>query len=184
MHLEGICIVSMGNQKMSKNLKEVIMSKDNNDYYIVNGSINYKKSNIADEINFIKNTISTNKVKCFTIEDLVKFLKINYLAVRIELPEINHCTQRGIKRYNKYCKTVNCISEGFVSDKDFIAVYKILKKDLGVNEYTGDCYIDTIVIVGSEDKIHADSFYIGGGCRRLGLQMNILCNKIDCNVLE
>ena len=154
------------------------MSKGNNEYFIIDGSIQYPKEVLKSEIKFIKEAVTSYKSKKFTIVDLDKFLKKNYFAEKIDLPDINSCTKKGLERYNKYCKTVRCISEEYVFDEDYIATYKIKRNNLKSNEYTGDCYVDTVIIVGSKDKVHPDSFYIGGGSERLGLQMNILCNNV------
>ncbi|MGN0788405.1 MAG: hypothetical protein ACI4MY_00590 [Christensenellales bacterium] len=71
-----------------------------------------------------------------------------------------------------------------VANEDYIATYKILRQNVGANENMGSCYRETVVIVGSQDRVHPNQFYIGGGSKRLGLQMNIMCGKIELKLWE
>lgn len=152
---------------------------ENDNLYIIEGNMDYPRSKIKKEIEFINKQLEKHQhYSRYTLQDMDKFLDIIYCAEKIELEEINNCTKKGIKRYNKYCKTVECISEGFVIDNQYIGTYKILKKNMKTTDYCGDCFIDTVIIIGSNDNVHPTNFYIGGGSKKLGLQMNILCSKI------
>lgn len=155
------------------------MTMKNDNYYIIYGNLNYPLTKIKKEIEFINKQLECNLANTrYTLHDIDKFLKITYYAEKIELKEINNCTKNGIKRYNKHCKSVECISEGFVSDNKYVGTYKILRNNMQTTDYYGDCFIDTVIIIGSDDNVHPTDFYIGGGSKKLGLQMNILCSKI------
>ena len=53
--------------------------------------------------------------------------------------------------------------EGYVSDEEYHCAY-IIKRENCVNPSANkdDFFYDLFVIVGSEDKVHLSSYYIGG----------------------
>ena len=53
------------------------------------------------------------------LKDLDKFLKTVYKARNAEWREIDKCTRTKVKRYNKYCDNVFCVSEAHVTDEEY-----------------------------------------------------------------
>lgn len=112
------------------------------------------------------------------LTDLELFLSKKYKAVKAGWKDINSCTKTKVKRFNKYCKTVFCVSESHVSDEEYHCAY-IIKRENCVNPSANkdDFFYDLLVIVGSEDKLHLSSYYIGGFSNGLAEELYVLCGN-------
>lgn len=112
------------------------------------------------------------------LADLELFLSKKYKAVKAGWKDINSCTKTKVKRFNKYCKTVFCVSEGHVSDEEYHCAY-IIKRENCVNPSANkdDFFYDVFVIVGSEDQVHLSSYYIGGFSNGLAEELYVLCGN-------
>lgn len=62
-----------------------------------------------------------NKTSNFTINDLEKYMKIQYSAKKIELQDINLIMKKGYKLYHRNCSTPLLISEEMILDQDYYA---------------------------------------------------------------
>lgn len=63
-----------------------------------------------------------------TLGELKLFLSVKYRAQPADWKDIDKCTRTKVRRYNKYCRTVFCVSEGHVADEEYRAAY-IVKRD-------------------------------------------------------
>lgn len=116
--------------------------------------------------------------KQVTLADLEKFLKIKYKAAKADWKDIDSCTRKNIKRYNKYCQTVFCISECQVLDEEYYASY-IIKREhcIKASMDVDDFFYDLFIIIGSKDNVHPSSFYVGGQSEGILDELFVLCGK-------
>lgn len=118
-----------------------------------------------------------NQNKQISLEELDKFLMLKYKAEKADWKEIDKCTRTKIKKSNKYCKTVFCVSEGLVSDEDYYSSY-IIKRENCINPSTNkdDYFYDVFIIIGSING-HPTSYFVGGHSDGLMEEMQLLINK-------
>ena len=113
-----------------------------------------------------------------TLTDLESFLTAKYRAQPADWKDIDKCTRTKVKRYNKYCRTVFCVSEGHVADEEYRAAYIVKRDNLrnpSVNE--DDFFYDLFLIVGSEDGEKPTSYFIGGYSEGFHEEMYLLCGN-------
>ncbi|HQC54489.1 MAG TPA: hypothetical protein PKX91_02055 [Clostridia bacterium] len=117
------------------------------------------------------------------LTDLEFFLVEKYKAVKADWRDIDKCTElKGVKKVNKHCQDVFCVSECKVTDEDYYSAY-IIKRENCVNPSTNkdDFFRDLFLIVGSKDKKHLSSYYIGGYSYGFHVEMFVLCGKSKTN---
>lgn len=110
--------------------------------------------------------------------ELELFLKTKYRAQPADWKDIDKCTRTAVRRYNKYCRTVFCVSEGHVTDEEYRAAYIVKRDNLrnpSVNE--DDFFYDLFLIVGSEDGEKPTSYFIGGYSEGLHEEIYVLCGN-------
>ena len=113
-----------------------------------------------------------------TLGELKLFLSVKYRAQPADWKDIDKCTRTGVKRYNKYCRTVFCVSEGHVTDDEYRQAYIVKREDLknpSVNAC--DFFYDLFFIVGSEDGEKLSSYFIGGYSEGFHEEMYLLCGN-------
>lgn len=113
-----------------------------------------------------------------TLVELERFLFEKYGAEKVDWRDIDRCTRTKVKRYNKYCRTVFCVSEGHVADEEYRAAYIVKRDNLrnpSVNE--DDFFYDLFFIVGSEDGEKLSSYFIGGYSEGFHEEMYLLCGN-------
>lgn len=112
------------------------------------------------------------------LKDLDKFLKTRYNARNAEWREIDKCTRTKIKRHNKYCDNVFCVSEAHVTDEEYCGAYIIKRENcIDPSDNADDFFYDVFIIVGSEDGIRLSSYYIGGYSDGLAEELYVLCGN-------
>ncbi len=147
------------------------------DYFVLT------KSNLSSEqlaaakkriIEFLPNFNENEHIR---LAELDKFLMLKYNAEKVDWKEIDKCTRTGIRKYNKFCKTVFCVSEGLVSDENYSSSY-IIKRENCINPSTNkdDYFYDVFIIVGSVDD-HPTSYFVGGHSDGLIEEMELLVKK-------
>ena len=99
-------------------------------------------------------------------------------ATLTELELIDKCTRTAVRRYNKYCRTVFCVSEGHVTDDEYRQAY-IVKRDNLRNPSVNadDFFYDLFLIVGSADGEKFTSCYVGGYSEGFCEEMYVLCGN-------
>ena len=92
--------------------------------------------------------------------------------------DIDKCTRTAVRRYNKYCRTVFCVSEGHVTDDEYRQAY-IVKRDNLRNPSVNadDFFYDLFLIVGSADGEKFTSCYVGGYSEGFCEEMYVLCGN-------
>ncbi len=113
-----------------------------------------------------------------TLGELKLFLSVKYRAQPADWKDIDKCTRTKVRRYNKYCRTVFCVSEGHVADEEYRAAYIVKRDNLrnpSVNE--DDFFYDLFLIVGSEDGEKPTSYFIGGYSEGLHEEIYVLCGN-------
>lgn len=116
--------------------------------------------------------------KQVNLKDLDIFLTKKYKAVKANWKDIDSCTKTKVKRYNKYCKTVFCVSEAHVTDDEYYCSYIIKRENLINPPFNkDDFFYDMFIIVGSEDKIHLSSYFIGGSSEGFADEFYVLCGN-------
>lgn len=113
-----------------------------------------------------------------TLGELKLFLSVKYRAQPADWKDIDKCTRTAVRRYNKYCRTVFCVSEGHVADEEYRAAYIVKRDNLrnpSVNE--DDFFYDLFLIVGSEDGERLSSYFIGGYSEGFHEEMYLLCGN-------
>lgn len=118
-----------------------------------------------------------NKTSNFTINGLEKYMKIQYSAKKIELQDINLIMKKGYKLYHRNSCTPLLISEEMILEQDYYATYLIYSNITDLPSKKDSMYVHTAYIIGSKDKIHADSFCIFNGNREITDSLEILCNN-------
>lgn len=148
-----------------------------NDLYIFNSKLS------ADRMNNAYKRI-TDYVPSFklgshiSLKDLEHFLIGKYKAVQANWKDINMCTKTQVKRYNKYCQTIFCVSEGLVSDDEYYSSYIIKRVNLINPSLNRDEYFfDLFLIVGSEDKQYLTSYYVGGSSEGFAEELYVMCGN-------
>ncbi len=113
-----------------------------------------------------------------TLVDLNSFLIKKYKAEIVNFKDIDKCTRTKVKRYNKYCNDVFCVSEGHVVNEEYICSY-IIKREYcnNASENEDDFFHDLFVIAGSEDGKRLTSYYIGGYSECFAEEMYLLCGN-------
>lgn len=150
---------------------------EKNDYYV----FSYKLSDERLEKAYKRITRFLPSFKLGTrasLKDIDFFLAEKYKAVQADWKEIDACTRTKIKRYNKYCQTVFCVSESYVTDDDYHTAY-IIKREHLINPSfeKDDFFYDLFLIVGSEDKEHITSYFIGGSSEGFAEEIYVMCGK-------
>ncbi len=114
------------------------------------------------------------------LAELDMYLTLKYKAQKAYFKDIDKCTRTKIRKYNKYCKTVFCISEGLVSDDEYYSSY-VIKRENRINPSIDedDYFYDVFVIVGSNDGKSPTSYFIGGSSDGLSEEMYMLTHAID-----
>lgn len=113
-----------------------------------------------------------------TLSELRIFLSVKYRASEADWKDIDKCTRTGVKRYNKYCRTVFCVSEGHVADDEYRQAYIVKREDLENPSVNGrDFFYDLFLIVGSEDGEKLSSYFIGGYSEGFHEEMYLLCGN-------
>lgn len=113
-----------------------------------------------------------------TLGELKLFLSVKYRAQPADWKDIDKCTRTKVRRYNKYCRTVFCVSEGHVTDDEYRMAYIVKRDNLrnpSVNE--DDFFYDLFLIVGSEDGEKPTSYFIGGYSEGLHEEIYVLCGN-------
>ena len=112
------------------------------------------------------------------LAELDRFLRIKYKAERADWKDIDKCTRTKVKRYNRFCKDVFCVSEAHVTNEEYRVAY-IVKRENCVRPSTDkdDFYYDMFVIVGSEYGERLSSYYIGGYSEGFADEMFVLCGN-------
>lgn len=113
-----------------------------------------------------------------TLTELELFLKTKYRAQPADWKDIDKCTRTAVRRYNKYCRTVFCVSEGHVTDDEYRQAY-IVKRDNLRNPSVNadDFFYDLFLIVGSADGEKFTSCYVGGYSEGFCEEMYVLCGN-------
>lgn len=113
-----------------------------------------------------------------TLAELEKYLFKRYKAEKADWKDINNCTKTKVKRYNKYCTTVFCVSECHVPDEEYHSSY-IIRRNNCIDPVmnSDDYFYDLFLIVGSEDKKHLSSYFIGGTSEGFAEEMYLLCGN-------
>lgn len=157
--------------------KERNINSEQSEYII------YRHELSADRINKayiqIKNIIPNFRFgEQVKLTDLEIFLSKKYRAIKAKWQDIDSCTKTKVKRYNKYCKTVSCVSEEHVSDEEYYCAYIIKRENcISPSSNKDDFFYDLFVIVGSEDQEHLSSYYIGGFSAGFAEELYVLCGK-------
>lgn len=113
-----------------------------------------------------------------SLKDLDAFLTTKYRAEKADWKDIDTCTRTKVKRYNKYCKTVFCVSEAHVTDDECYCSYIIKRGNLIKPPFNrDDFFYDMFIIVGSEDKAHLSSYFIGGSSEGFADELYVLCGN-------
>lgn len=113
------------------------------------------------------------------LTDLEFFLVEKYKAEKADWRDIDKCTKlKGVKKFNKYCQDVFCVSECKVTDEDYYSAY-IIKRENCIKPSTNkdDFFHDLFLIVGSKDKKHLTSYYIGGYSYGFHAEIFVLSGK-------
>lgn len=147
--------------------------------YVVTNNSDISTEQIAVATKAIIDVLPNYNVsKPITLEELDGFLILKYKAEKAHWKDIDKCTLTKIRKYNKYCKTVFCISEGLVSDDEYYSSY-IIKRENCIDPSTNkdDYFNDVFIIVGSSDKVHPTSYFVGGHSGGLLEEMQVLIGK-------
>ena len=113
-----------------------------------------------------------------TLGELKLFLSVKYRAQPADWKDIDKCTRTKVRRYNKYCRTVFCVSEGHVTDEEYRQAYIVKREDLENPSVNGrDFFYDLFFIVGSEDGEKLSSYFIGGYSEGFHEEMYLLCGN-------
>ena len=147
------------------------------DYYIIHSKLSSNRMNVAyNQIRYIIPAFQLGEQ--VHLKDLDSFLSKKYRAVKADWKDIDKCTKTKVKRFNKHCKTVFCVSEGHVSEEKYHCAY-IINRENCINPSTNkdDFFYDLFIIVGSEDKVHFSSYYIGGYSDGLAEELFVLCGN-------
>ncbi len=113
-----------------------------------------------------------------TLGELKLFLSVKYRAQPADWKDIDKCTRTKVRRYNKYCRTVFCVSEGHVADEEYRAAYIVKRDNLrNPSVYEDDFFYDLFLIVGSEDGEKPTSYFIGGYSEGLHEEIYVLCGN-------
>ncbi len=113
-----------------------------------------------------------------TLGELKLFLSVKYRAQPADWKDIDKCTRTKVRRYNKYCRTVFCVSEGHVTDEEYRMAYIVKREDLENPSVNGrDFFYDLFFIVGSEDGEKLSSYFIGGYSEGFHEEMYLLCGN-------
>lgn len=159
--------------KDQKKEKEV----DINDFTVFKGKLSVERAKQAYERikTFLPDYHYGENVR---LVDLNLFLLKKYKAEMVGFKDIDKCTRTKVKRYNKYCNDVFCVSEGHVVNKEYICSY-IIKREYcnNVSENKDDFFHDLFVIAGSEDGKRLTSYYIGGYSEGFAEEMYLLCGN-------
>lgn len=158
---------------MSKKKDDFVLE----DYYIVRPEISIETVNKA--IAEIRKYLPDYKGdRSATLIELDAFLSKKYKAKKADWKDIDKCTRTKIKRYNKYCQTVFCMSECHIPDEEYYSSYIIEREHcIYPSKDKDDFFYDMFLIVGSNDGKHFTSSYVGGQSDGFLYEMYVLKGK-------
>ena len=111
------------------------------------------------------------------LKDLDSFLSKKYRAVKADWKDIDKCTKTKVKRFNKHCKTVFCVSEGHVSEEEYHCAY-IINRENCINPSTNKDDFFMIYLLLSEVKIRYIFHLTISAVILMDLQKSCLCYAV------
>lgn len=112
------------------------------------------------------------------LAELDRFFRIKYKAEKADWKDIDKCTRTKVKRYNRYCNDVFCVSEAHVTNEEYRGAYIVTRENcVRYSADKDDFFYDMFVIVGSEDGERLSSYYIGGYSDGFAEEMFVLCGN-------
>lgn len=147
---------------------------DMDDCFIIRGKLSCERTRLAIEriVSVLPDFRLGDQV---ILTELDRFLREKYKAEKADFKDIDKCTRTKVRRYNKYCNDVFCVSENHVENGEYVCSYIIKRENcINVSENRDDFFYDMFVIVGSEDGERLSGYYIGGYSEGFAEEMYVL----------